>query len=297
MVRAVVFRLLRLTLLPLLLRETVQRRRITLLLYHDPSPQTFEKHLEVLQRLYRIVSLREVVERLNDGLGRRLPPKSVVLTLDDGHRSNFHLKPLLERLDVPVTIFICSGIVDSRRRFWFKHAQDVTELKALSDEQRVERLREVGFDEDAEWPEREALSKDEILEMARSHVDFQSHTVSHPILPQSSDGKARDEIFRSRSELEDGYGFDVYALSYPNGDYSPREIELAREAGYSCGVTVDLGFNMAGTDPFRLKRICIDENDGIDELIVKASGLWGVISRAARGARYGYRSEPISRTR
>src|SRR5262249_6843427 len=139
-------------------------------------------------------------------------------------------------------------------------------------------LESIGFRDDDELAERESLSDDEILELSGKLVDFQSHTVTHPILPWCSEAKARDEVVRSRTALMTRYDLDIYALAFPNGDYSARDLALAREAGYRCALTLDRGFNMSTTDPFRLRRIGIDDVDGIDELIVKASGVWGLVT-------------------
>jgi len=283
--RLLAFRVLRASLLPALVREVIQRRRVTLVLYHDPDIQILERHLAVLQRLYTIIPLRDLVDALVGGHFDQLPSKSLVITLDDGHRANYALKPLLERRGIPVTIFLCSGIVGSHRRFWFKHVADPDELKLLRDDERLARLRALGFDEDEEVPEREALSRREIAEMSGRFVDFQSHSVSHPILPMCVEDKARDEIYRSRSELAHDHQLDVYAFAYPSGDYSDRDIKLAAAAGYTCAVTVDLGFNSSRTNPFQLKRIGIDDKDGIDELIVKVSGVWGLVRWVSRSQR------------
>ena len=185
--RLAAFRVLRASLLPALVREVIQRRRVTLVLYHDPDIQTLERHLAVLQRLYTIIPLRDLVDALVGGHFDQLPAKSLVITLDDGHRANYALKPLLERRGIPVTIFVCSGIVGSHRRFWFGHVADPDELKLLRDEERLARLRALGFDGDEEALEREALSRREIAEMSGRLVDFQSHSVSHPILPMCVD--------------------------------------------------------------------------------------------------------------
>ena len=150
---------------------------------------------------------------------------------------------------------------------------------------------DIGFDEAQEVSERDALTRGEIEELS-SCVDFQSHTVSHPVLPKCSNEKAEYKIFASKQDIEREYGFDVYALSYPNGDYSDREISLAKSAGYQCAVTADAGFNSDQTDPFRLKRINIDDNDGIDKLVVKACGLWGLIKGALRQKAFGYTPTP-----
>ena len=56
--------------------------------------------------------------------------------------------------------------------------------------------------------------------------------------------------------LEEEFGFDVYAFAFPNGDYSAREIEYVRSAGYLCALTTEVGLNGARADPSRLRRIC-----------------------------------------
>jgi peptidoglycan/xylan/chitin deacetylase (PgdA/CDA1 family) len=203
----------------------------------------------------------------------------LVVTLDDGHRSNFALKDVLERHNVPITIFLCSGLIGTRRRFWFLHEKSlamVQRLKTVRDDERLAALRRAGFEEAKEFDERQALSIAELREL-NSRADFQSHTVFHPILPRCSEEKAEAEIAGSRSDLQTRFGYEVYALAYPNGDYSERELRLAEKAGYSCALSVDHGFNTKRTPLFRLRRICVPDDADRRELLVKASGLWGKI--------------------
>jgi peptidoglycan/xylan/chitin deacetylase (PgdA/CDA1 family) len=277
-----------------LVRETVQRRKVTVIFYHDPPPEILASHIAALRRHYNLISLREFINAHQLRQIRTLPPKSLVISLDDGHAGNFRLRALLDDEKIRVTIFLCSGIVGTRRRFWFKHAQeDVEHLKHLPDGERVDRLRESGFDDSLDVPKADALSRGEIEQLSPI-VDFQSHTVSHPVLPYCSSEKSEWEIVRSRQQLADDYGIDVFALAYPNGDYSDREMLLARRAGYSCAFTAEPGFNSDRTDPFQLKRISIDDNDGVDELLVKASGLWSYVERTFKRKSFGYMRAPAS---
>ena len=273
MLRNLPFLLLRATLLPLLIRELVQRRRVTILLYHAVAPDVLDRHLHALKRVYTFVAMKDYLEAREGG--RPLPPKALVLTLDDGHASNRALLPVLEKHGVRATVFLCTRIVGTRRRFWFEHPpakRETATLKTLPDMERLERMRALGFDEDREYEDRQALTWEEVAEM-RAWVDFQPHSRFHPILPRCSDERAREEIVRSKKDLEDrGYPADVFA--YPNGDYTAREARLAREAGYRCALTIDPGFNAAATDPFLLKRIGVPDGGGTSELLVRASGIW-----------------------
>jgi poly-beta-1,6-N-acetyl-D-glucosamine N-deacetylase len=275
--RKLAFLALRLTLLPFVFREVLQRNKVTIVVYHTPTRQVFDAHIGVLRRLYNIVPLTAYIDARRTRDFSKLPPKALVLTLDDGHHSNYALKGVLERHDVPITIFVCSGLIGTHRRFWFLHEKSpaiVQRLKTVPDDERLAALRRAGFEEAKEFDERQALSIVELREM-NSRADFQSHTVFHPILPRCSEEKAEAEIAGSRSDLQTRLGCEVYALAFPNGDYSERELRLAARAGYSCALSADGGFNTKRTPLFRLRRICVPDDADRHELLVKASGLWG----------------------
>jgi peptidoglycan/xylan/chitin deacetylase (PgdA/CDA1 family) len=81
----------------------------------DVTPQYFDEQLEVLHRCACPISLRELVQRLRDG---NLPRRSVSLTFDDGYADNlYYAKPLLERYQIPATVFVATGYVG--REFWW----------------------------------------------------------------------------------------------------------------------------------------------------------------------------------
>jgi len=287
--RKMAFLALRVTLLPFVLREVFQRRKVTIIVYHAPSVDVFDAHLTVLKRIYNIVSLSVYVEARRKGAFSELPPKALIITLDDGHRSNYALKAVIERHKVPVTIFLCSGLIDTRRRFWFRHEATnaiVQQLKTVPDGERLAILRKAGFEETTEFDERQALSASEIEEL-KTKVDFQSHTVFHPILPRCLSARAEAEIRKSKEDLQKGLVTEVYAFAYPNGEYSERELDLVEKAGYRCALTLDRGFNSELTPLFRLRRICLPDYADQHELLVKTSGLWGGI-RAVLGRRTFY---------
>ena len=282
MVRKLVSILLRFTLIPFFIREFNQRKKVTIILYHDIKPDTASMHFKALKSKYNVISLKDYIKARK--LGKKLPPKSLIITFDDGFKSNHKLKPILKKHKITATIFLCSGIVGTNRRFWWKHNIDKNTreyLKNIPNKKRLEILRKLGFEREKEFEDRQALSKDEIEEM-KNIVDFQSHTMFHPILTKCSAERANKEILQSKMDLENNYGLRIYALSYPNGDCSDREILMAKKAGYECGITVDLGFNSQNTDLFRLKRICIDDVADINELLVTVAGLWDFLLRFNR---------------
>jgi peptidoglycan/xylan/chitin deacetylase (PgdA/CDA1 family) len=105
-----------------------------ILLYHrvaepptDPfglavTPRNFEEQLEVLRDLTRPIALGQLVDALRGG---RSPRGGVVVTFDDGYADNLHAGRLLQRYEIPATIFISSGFIGGSREFWWD------ELEAL----------------------------------------------------------------------------------------------------------------------------------------------------------------------
>ena len=77
--------------------------------------------------------------------------------------------------------------------------------------------------------------------------------------------------------FEKDFGLRINALAYPNGDYSDRDIDLIKQAGYDCAIAVDFGYNTLKTDPYRLKRLSVDDTDNVDTVCVKVSGLWTLL--------------------
>jgi len=278
LLRDSIFILLRYSGIPFLLRELIQRRKITILVYHSVPAMRARKHFQALQARYRIIALSDYLRARAEGEMRRLPSKSLIITFDDGYRSNFELRQLLEELRLPITIFICSGIVGTHRHYWWFHTRETGEsaaCKRMADAERLAFLSSRGYQEERDYPDRQALSRREI-DALRPWVDFQPHTITHPILPACSDEKAEREIRDCKAQLERDYGFNVRALAFPNGDYTQREVNLARNAGYGCALTLDYGFNDQNTDLFRLRRIPIPDEASVSELLVKSSGLWNL---------------------
>lgn len=122
------------------------RPRLVVLMYHrvlpkeqlaDPlvqpgmavSTETFEKHLQWL-RSDRLIALEEWVERLH--AGRPLPRRAISLTFDDGWADNYHhAYPLLQRYQVPATIFLTAARIGGAQWFWPERLSRVLMTESL----------------------------------------------------------------------------------------------------------------------------------------------------------------------
>ena len=251
-----------------LVRRVLWGDKVAILLYHDPSPESLDRHLTYLSRTCEFISLADVNSPSNG------KPR-VVITLDDGHAGNVRLLPIFIKHKVYPTIFICTGIVGSRTKFWWQRERarlgGIERLKRLPNEERLAYLQAQGFLEHAEDAS-SALSLDDI-ETMKPWVDFQAHTRSHPILPLCNDAECESEISLSRTEVEKIVGSRCTHFAFPNGNYGPREIAILKASGYQSARTCDLGWNDTKTDPFRLKGIPVDDEASPAWLAAKLTGI------------------------
>lgn len=281
-----IFALIRRSGLPRLVAATVARDKVPILVYHDPRPEIFEQHLEYLARRYEFLPLSRLVAALSSKAWASLPRNGLVVTFDDGLRSNAALVDLFRRYDVQPTIFICSQVVATRRHYWFMRADDAQALKPVANSRRLEILRERGFSPTREYPQPQALSASDISRM-REYVHFESHTRFHPILPMCSDHECHEEVVISRQEIAALTGRECRHFAYPDGAYTEREIETVKSAGYFSGRTIDLGWNGPSTDPYRLKVIGWRDDASINRLASDLTGIPGYLSRLRRGSLTG----------
>ena len=253
--------------MPLLIREWVCRNRVTILLYHDPKPTVFAKHIAYLSRHYTVISLDILVAAVHRKDFSQIRPKSVVITIDDGHAGNIELLPLFKEYHIRPTLYVCTQIIDTHRHFWFKiEGQSKGEkerLKRLSNVERLVHLKgTVDFEPEKVYSDRQTLNMAEMKEMMES-VDFQPHTQFHPILPRCTEMECKQEILESKVDLEKLLGIECSHFSYPNGDYTEREIEIVKAGGFRSARTTDIGWNTLDTPPYQLKAIPITDDAGL----------------------------------
>ena len=108
---------------------------------------------------------------------------------------------------------------------------------------------------------RQMLSWDEAREMYSSGlVRFGAHTVNHEILDQVPLQKARDEITKSRTDIEQHIGGKVSTFAYPNGNYTESLRNILTENGFNAAVTTRKGFLGRGIPLMEVPRIAIHED-------------------------------------
>lgn len=103
------------------------------------------------------------------------------------------------------------------------------------------------------------LSWADVQTMLASDIHFGSHTVSHRMLTRLTASAVRDELSRSKQQLEQTLARPVRLLAYPNGDHDSQTAELARQAGYELAFTTIPGWVKPGDDSLRLPRLNVHE--------------------------------------
>jgi peptidoglycan/xylan/chitin deacetylase (PgdA/CDA1 family) len=264
-----------------------ERPLARILLFHGTPRRdaaALERELRWLKRRFQIVPLRAIVAAAANGgaLGAKL-----ALTFDDGLRSNVEVAyPLLHRLAIPATFFVCPGLVDRAKWLWTHEMR--RRLSRLSVEARRELAQEwqasADIDEFVEWmktldsasrrqvearvrdatpdftptaAEREEFDLadwEQLRRLDAAIVTIGSHTLTHPILPGTRATELEEEVRDSRRQLERGLDRPVDTFAYPNGDLDP-EAEACVRRHYRAAVIGDGGWVRRGADAHRLPRL------------------------------------------
>jgi peptidoglycan/xylan/chitin deacetylase (PgdA/CDA1 family) len=178
---------------------------------------------------YNVIPLKWAYE-FAAGKRASLPPRSVVITFDDGWRSAYtEVFPEMKRRHFPFTLFIYPSIVGQTSR---------------------------------------AVNWTQVKEMAAWGADIESHSLTHPFLTRRRQGRMDDkkyaawlerELEGSRKTLERETGKPVEFLAYPYGDYDHFLAAAVARNGYLAALTCDYGHVKKGSDPLKMKRFVIEK--------------------------------------
>lgn len=162
----------------------------------------FEGQLNFLKENgYRTVLLEDVLSHTE------LPPKTLVLTFDDGHVSNYTLAlPLLLKYDFVAEFFITTG-----------------------------RMGEENY-----------LSKAQIKELSVAGMGIGSHGVTHDYLDGLSEDAIRDELGSSKKQLENILGKSISSFSAPGGRMNKAVKRIGHVLGYRIQCSSKIGLVQSG---------------------------------------------------
>jgi peptidoglycan/xylan/chitin deacetylase (PgdA/CDA1 family) len=162
--------------------------------------------------------------------GSPLPPKSALITFDDGNLDVYaNGYPLLRKRGIPFAFYVYPNAVNRGHAI-------------------------------------HCVSWDDLREMAANGVTIGSHSMSHPILTRPPKGvvalAAYDrwldrEIVGSKAAIERNLGLPVTEFAVPFGAFDRYVYGKIKAAGYSLGLNVHGAIADSRADPLNLNRVII----------------------------------------
>ena len=242
------------------------RGAIRVVNYHQTLPgnaETLERHLQWYERHFCPAGPGDLRDVMQGRTWTRLRP-GIVLTFDDGLRSNFEVAaPLLERYGMRGWFFVTTGLTDCPDVQQRQHAAQHRLLGAI-----LEQPSETG---------RIAMSWDELRQLrARGH-QVGSHTHSHARLGEDVDpGTVRSEVFDSKARLESMLAAPVSSFCWVGGElgsYSRHAADCIREAGYEFAFQTTCALTTARTNPHQIPRTNVEDRWPVEMAAFQTSGL------------------------
>lgn len=210
-----------------------QAVKVPILMYHaihvmDPSeeasanlivdPATFESHVKALSEAgYYFLTPEEAYKVLTKNVLPNGNKKIVWMTFDDGDADFYSAYQIMKKYGARGTNNIITSFVDKE-----------------------------GF-----------LTTEQIKEMAKDGMSFQSHTVNHPDLSTTDEASQETELEASKSWLDKTLNQNTLSVAYPSGRYSQATETLAKDKGYKMATTTNEGLASLDDGLLTLNRVRI----------------------------------------
>lgn len=132
------------------------------------------------------------------------------------------------------------------------------------------------------------LGEAECRALDAAGVELGAHTVNHLVLSSLPADEQRREIDGSRRDLERWLGHPVRSFAYPYGrswDYNADTVTILRELGFSSAITAMPGLNEPRTDRMELRRVAVNEEIPLAEVLCEVDGVFDWLERRGIGLR------------
>lgn len=237
---------------------------------------TFEEQMRFLSSRRRVVSMSELVSKLERG--DEIAGGTVAITFDDGYLDNLqHAAPILQRYNLPATLYVPTGLIDRCETQWIDRLHGMVEhrtahscelegagtfdLRTPDQRGRFKRtvvdrlisadragresvfasisgmLRPASPDGSAAPPRRLTMNWDEVRRWSRTPgLSVGVHTVEHVDLTACSAGTAEAEISGSIARANEMLESRVEHFSFPYARSTPSTRAMVRALGLRSAV-------------------------------------------------------------
>tara|TARA_B100000035_G_scaffold198567_1_gene169665 strand:+ start:234 stop:1175 length:942 start_codon:yes stop_codon:yes gene_type:complete len=239
-------------------------------------PANFEQHLIFLKENYELISTQTLKERI---ITKTLTNRSICLTFDDGYCDNFsEALPLLQKYQIPATIFACTGNIGTENEFWWDMLENLLlsnkekyltwnalsdvrdevldrylnlqeSLKTLNVHDRMAIFKQFGSNQKPRKNYR-SLNSEELKKLESSPlITLGAHTQNHYSLGKIDFTTAQKEICTSTREIRNHTTSRHLPFSYPFG------------GSLDCREDLKEVFENEGIDAVFLNQFGIAKND------------------------------------
>jgi peptidoglycan/xylan/chitin deacetylase (PgdA/CDA1 family) len=248
--------------------------------FHNPSSLLFKGIIRFLRANdFHFISENEMykivvgVQNVNE--------RKVFVSFDDAWKGNLKLIPVIEKYQIPISIFTPVKPIVSGNYWWeyvpyliskYPEITCAEDLKKMRNEQRMEYVRQATAELELN---RSSVNLKE-LEYLHNHplVTIGSHTYHHPISIKCTDEELAFEYSESKKILESWLNTEINSFVYPNGDYDERDFEFLRKNGYKMAFTTSPNLTKENIGVYEIPRVSINTMGGKYENISRMLGLW-----------------------
>ena len=265
------------------------------------TTEQLDEQLGYLKRHVSLVTLEEALAFASGGIRETKARCRVLITFDDGYLDSYRdAYPVLRSHGIQGVFFVPTSLVGSSAIPWWDHVaytlksarkrrfhlrypidldvdldangltqslRDVLKVCYRPDNTDSARfLDELAEEANGDHPheaQRRFLDWKEASEMLHGGMAFGSHTHSHQVLSQLGPQQQRNELARSRAELQDRLGVSIDAISYPVGlrtSFTAQTLDLAKDVGYRGGFSYYGGTNRRGsTQCLDIRRVGVGD--------------------------------------
>ena len=186
----------------------------------------FKEHIKYYLDNFEIIPINKYMSHNTDTLS---------ITIDDGYKDNLDAVEILNKYNVPFTLYVTSNTLDTEG---YLSAEDIKSLSSLT------------------------------------NCEIGSHSYDHIRLDTISNDKILYQLSESKKMLEGIIGNKISGISYPHGSYNEYTLSVLKSIGYEYASSSIKGKNTKETNKYLLRRSEIIRSDSLSTIAKKINGYY-----------------------